>query len=433
MANRNKPISAAALRRQEAGAALAQHIDWRKWPQTRQIDYMFSFGSPNTLYQALGVNSELAQLYAACVVGISPAEQQNMHAALKALARKRTGLLHRPELVLAVAALAERYFRQVRELASWTPKSSNAYKQLTSLVRHLFDRYGNIPDWLINAWTRLVLVEDGVNLPDLTLHLGQGQSLRSFRGLPVPLSKRLEHGMRQAPAGCTFREALRYAQLAARNALDWWGVVMESRLGRAPLVDDAFWLSVVDFFVAAPMVDPRHFGPVCDWIHQKRSVGIGVEPAQPGFSLKGRSMASVLVQTEQWHQGRARQHRQSGGEATAASTRWTGLPVADFVAGPVRIEQLTTFGQLLDEGRALQHCVATYLQSCRQGRCGIFSFTIEDARVLTLEVTADRTVVQVRGKHNRWMTPAERTWINQWLDQARLVLSRHVGEEVPLW
>ena len=433
MANRNKPIPAAVLRWQEAGAVLAQHIDWRKWPQWRQIDFMFSFGSPHALYQAVGVNSELAQLYAACVVGRSYAEGQNAHAALKALARKRTGLLHRQELILAVVALAERYARQVRELADWTPKSSNVYKQLTSLVRHLFDRYGNIPDWLIDAWTRPVLVEDGVNLPDLTLHLGQGQSLRSFRGLPVRLSKRLEHGMRQAPAGCTFREALRYAQLAARDALDWWGVVMESRLGRAPLLDDEFWLSVVDFFVAAPMVDPRHFGPVCDWIHQKRSVGIGAEPAQPGFSLKRRSMASVLAQTEQWHQGQARQRRQSGVLAAAPNTRWMGLPVADFAVGSVRIEQLTTFGQLQDESQALHHCVATYFNSCRQGRCGIFSLTVDGARALTLEVTADRTVVQVRGKHNRWMTPAELHCIHQWLDAARLVLSKHVHAEAQPW
>jgi len=429
MANRNKPIPAAVLRWQEAGAVLAQHIDWRKWPQTRQIDYMFSFPSPSALYHAVGVNSAPAQLYAACVVGRSYGESQSVYAALKALARKRTGLLQRQELVLAVAALAERYARQVRELASWNAKSNNVYRQLTSLVRHLFDRYGNTPEWLINAWTGTALVQDGVNLPDLTLHLGEGHSLRSFPGLPVRLSKRLEHGMRQAPAGCTFREALRYAQLAARDALDWWGVVMESRLGRAPLLDDEFWLTVVDFFVATPMVDPRHFGPVCDWIHQKRSVGIGDEPAQPGFTLKGRTMASVLAQTEQWHRTLGQQRRHSGGTATAPGTSWTGLPVADFADGPVRIEQLTTFGQLVDEGQALHHCVATYLGSCRQGRCGIFSMTVEGARVLTLEVAADRTVVQVRGKYNRWMTQAERAWITKWLDQARLVLSKHVRAE----
>ncbi|UOQ96908.1 PcfJ domain-containing protein [Hymenobacter sp. 5317J-9] len=387
---------------------------------------MFSFGSPHALYEALGVDSALAQLYAACVVGRTGAEEGNILGALRALASKRTGLLHRSELVQSVAALTERYAKRVREVADWKPKSNNVFRQLTSLVRHLFDPYGNTPEWLIESWTRPTLVEDGVNLPDLTVHLGQGHSLRSFPRLPVRLSKRLEHGMREAPAGCTFREALRYAQLAARDALAWWGPVMESRLGRAPLVDDAFWLSVVDFFVAAPMVDPCHFGPVCDWIHQKRSVGIGPEPAQPGFTLKGRSMASVLAHSEQWHRGSARERRQSGGTASP-DTSWGGLPVANFLAGPVRIEQLTTAGQLQEEGNAQRNCVATYLQSCRLGRCGIFSLTVDGTRGLTIEVTAHRTVVQVRGKYNRWMTPQEHIWMMQWLNEARLVLSKHVG------
>jgi hypothetical protein len=427
MANRNKPVSAETRRWQEAGAALSRHIDWRKWPLSRQIDFIFSFASPHQLYEAVGADSVLSQLYAICVAVLPAEVRPTVRLALQALATKRIGVLHRPELGMAVAALAERYTQRVREVTDWKPKSSNVYRQLTGLVQHLFDRYGNTPEWLIESWTRPTLVEDGVNLPDLTIHLGKGQSLRSFPGLPVALNKRLEHGMRQAPAGCTFREALRYAQLAARNALAWWGVVMESRLGRAPLVDDDFWLGVVDFFLATPMVDPRHFGPVCDWIHQKRSVGIGTELAQPGFSLKGRSMASVLAQTEAWHRGLTRQRRQSGEVVMPANTRWSGLLVANFMAGRVRIEQLTSYEQLVDEGRAMHHCVASYLQSCRKGHCGIFSFTVDGVRALTLEVTADRTVVQVRGKFNRWMSKKEHAWITQWLDQSRLVLSKHAG------
>lgn len=427
MANRNKPLSVEAYRRKQADAALARHVDWRNWPQSKQVDYLFSFGSPHALYEELGVDSALAQLYAACVVNCARAEQVNIRTALRALATKRTGLLHRPELAPNVAAITGRYARRVREIADWKPRSTNVFRQLASLVRHLFDRYANAPDWLIESWTRPVLAEDGVNLPDLTLHLGQGHSLRSFPRLPVPVGKQLERGMREAPAGCTFREALRYAQLAARDALAWWGVVMESRLGRAALVDDAFWLSVVDFFVASPMVDPLHFGPVCDWIHAKRSMGTGSEPAQPGFTLKGRSMAAVLAQAGQWRSGQDRMRRQSGGASQAGSSSWAGLPVADFQAGPVRIEQLTTAEQLQNEGNAQHNCVATYLQSCRLGRCGIFSLTVDGTRGLTIEVTANRTVVQVRGKYNRLMTMQERAWITQWLSEVRLVLSKYVG------
>jgi hypothetical protein len=52
---------------------------------------------------------------------------------------------------------------------------------------------------------------------------------------------------------------------------------------------------------------------------------------------------------------------------------------------------------------------------------------VAGTRGLTIEVTANRTVVQVRGKYNRWMTPQEHAYIIRWLSQARLVLSKHVG------
>ena len=97
----------------------------------------------------------------------------------------------------------------------------------------------------------------------------------------------------------------------------------------------------------------------------------------------------------------------------------------DYEAGNVRIVQLTTYGQLMNEGQALHHCVATYLSSCRLGRCAIFSLTAAGRHSLTLEVEANRTVVQVRGKHNRWMTDAEEICIKLWLDQARLVMSKY--------
>jgi hypothetical protein len=433
MSNRNKPLSYEAQRAEQAVAALARsrRVDWRKWTPARQIDYLFSLtGAPRQCYLLLGETTPLAKLYEACVYGQNGAERQRRQQVLLALAAKRTELLQRPEVSAAVAALATYYPRRRRELADWQPRSRNVYRQLESLVRHLFDEYGDVPDWLLNSWTAGRLHDGGVNIAELTLHLGSGQALRRFGGLPVPLTKKLEHHLRLAPAGCTFLEALRYAQLAARDALPWFGAVLESRMGRRIGPDDAFWLTVVDFFVAAPMVDPRHFGPVCDWIHQKRSVGIGDEPAQPGFSLKGRSMASVLAQTEQWHRQLAQTRRYGHGPTISLSTSWLGLPVPNFEGGgkknPVRISQLLTYGALLEEGRELHHCVASYLGSCRQGRCAIFGLTLNGLRAVTLEVVPGGVIVQARGKHNRPMDASERLWVQRWAAEARLTLSKHV-------
>ncbi|RAK70541.1 PcfJ domain-containing protein [Hymenobacter edaphi] len=433
MANRLKPLSYEAQRAQQAVAALTQarRTDWRKWAPSRQIDYLFSLtGEPRHCYNLLGEETPLAKLYEGCVYGQNGAERQRRQQVLLALAAKRTELLQRPEVSAAVAALTHYYPLRRRELADWQPRSRNVYRQLESLVRHLFDEYGDVPGWLLNSWTAGRLQDGGVNIAELTLHLGSGHALRRFQGLPVPLTKKLEHHLRLAPAGCTFLEALRYAQLAARDALAWFGAVLESRMGREIGPDDAFWLTVVDFFVAAPMVDPRHFGPVCDWIHEKRSVGIGDEPAQPGFSLKGRSMVSVLAQTEQWHRQLAQVRRYAPGPVIPLTTTWTPMPVPNFTnnskKNPVLITQLLTYGALLEEGRELHHCVASYLSSCRQGRCAIFGLTQAGLRAVTLEVAAGGVIVQARGKHNRPMDASERLWVQRWATDARLTISKHV-------
>ncbi|MFD1469629.1 PcfJ domain-containing protein [Hymenobacter caeli] len=411
MSNRNKPISAGAARTQRALIVLTGHANWRNWSPVRQIEFIFSAESTPDFYAQFARNSLLSELYAHCVAGRPADAQCRSKAFLLALASRRSALLERPDLAGALGALCTHYGSRQRELADWTPHRKNVHFQLESLVRHLFDRYGDVLAWVIGAWTAAPAAHPGFDLAALTVHLGRGQSLRSFGGLPVPLTKRLEHEMRQASAACTFLEAYRYAQLAVRDALEWFGVVLESRLGReGPGPDDDFWLGVVDLFRAAPLVDPRQLGPVCDWIHQKRSVGIGHERAQPGFSLKGRTVASLLAQTAAWHRrlARLRGHTHS---SLPFSTAWEGLAVPNFVGGDeggVRITQLTTFGELVEEGRTLQHCVASYVESCRRGRCGIFSLRINRRPVVTLEVLPQRLVVQARGRHNRGMAADER-------------------------
>jgi hypothetical protein len=429
MANRNKPLSDQALRAERAVAALEQHLNWQKWAPARQVQYLFELGPAPGQFTLAEQPSVLAQLHLHCVANRPYEVRQHIREFLLALAGQRTELLRRPELASALAALGANYHRRLRQLADWHPKTKNVHTQLESLVRHLFDQYGDVPAWVIGAWTARRTANLGLNLMQLTLHLGRGQSLRSFAGLPLPLTKRMEHEMRQAPAACTVLEALRYAQLAVRGCLDWFGVVLESRLGREVVAaDDNFWLGVVDFFRAAPEADPRQFGPVCDWIHQKRTVGIGHELPQPGFSLKGRSLASILVQTAAWHRRLAQLHRH-GGKNLDFTTNWPGLPVPNYEGGDegrVRITQLTTFSQLVDEGRSLQHCVASYVELCRLGRCGIFALTLDGRPTITLEVSEEREVVQARGRHNRRMAADERHWVNRWVREAQLRITAYV-------
>lgn len=406
MANRNKPLSAQSRTALRAAAALAQHLPWQKWPPARRVAFIFSPNAAQVIGAQAEPHSALAQLHRHCVATRTSNEQGRIRHFLTQLLNCRTRLLDRPEQAPALAHLGLHYAHRVRELASWQPRSKNAFYQLDSLVRHLFDQFGDVPGWVLNGWGRAPAQPAGVDLTLLLLHLGRGQALRSFAGLPVPLTKRLEHGLRQAPAGCTLQEAYHYAQLAARDATEWLGVVLDSRLGREPIgPDDALWLAVLDLFRA--------------------------EPAQPNFSLRGRSLASLLAHTARWHWlGPARRNPRFQQLLAAV---WPGLPVPDFAGGAgewVRIRQLRSYPELLDEGRHMHHCVASYVRQCQRGRRGIYSLTFNGGRMLTLEVTPDYQLVQARGKYNRRPTPTERHWLAHWLREERLTAAEYVWEHV---
>ncbi|TGE28160.1 PcfJ domain-containing protein [Hymenobacter metallicola] len=431
MSNRHKPVPYSLWEAQQARIVLAasKRLNWRRWTLPEQVEHLLSLYGPLPLIEArLGEQSALTAFYRHCLHEKQGPWRDQCAGLLRGLAQKRTELLWRPELAPALAAVAKCMPHRCRQLADWHPRSRNPFRQLESLVRHLFDQYGDVPAWLINSWTAGRL-HDGLDVAALTVHLGRGEALRTFPGLPVPLSRKTEHYLRLAPAGYTFLHALRYAQLAARDQLGWLGPVLDSRLGRCLGRDDEFWLRVVDFFAAAPMVDPYQLGPVCDWIHQKRTVGLGDEQAQPGFSLKGRSMHSLLAHTAQWHQHLSQAARRPPEPSLTLSTSWEPLPVPDFAGGgkfPVRITQLRTYGELLTEGRSLRHCVASYLDACRRGRSGIFSLTLNGTRTVTLEVQANRTVVQARGLFNRRPNDEEALWVQRWAAHNRLLVPRHL-------
>jgi hypothetical protein len=397
----------------------------------RQLDFIFSAEAPAYIGSRIETGTALAELYQWAVAAWPYDVQNRIRNCFRQLAAYSTTLFTRTELALGLAHVGLHYNHRVRELAGWQPPSKNPFRQLDSLVRHLFDRYGDVPAWVLHRWGRLPDPRNGVCLSELAVHLGGGGALRAFRGLPVALSKRQEHLMRQAPAGCTFHEAYRYAQVAERDAAEYLGVALDSRLGReAPGPDDALWLQVLDLFRAEPEVDAWQFGPVCDWIHFRRRVGTPAEPAQPGFSVRGRSLASLLAHTARWHRWLG--HAQTSPHyLKLLEQHWAGLPVPGFVGGEgewVRIQQLLNYPSLLEEGQQMRHCVASYVHQCTKGRAGIYSLTFNGARMLTLQLAPDRGLVQVRGKHNRRPSAEERGWVLRWLQENHLTAPDYVWQ-----
>lgn len=336
----------------------------------------------------------------------------------------------------ALLRLNDRHRQWIRPLEAWRPGSHNPQRQFSSLVRHLLTRYP-VPYFMDSAWFRRE--KGSYRLRDWFLHIGAGKNIRTAK-TPLPLTKRMAHHFAEAPRHYSIEQALRWGQV---HALGGDQRLTEAILG-TPIAGsfehDAFWQTVLRFFIANPLLDRKQVGPIVDFIlYQKfetREVVVGpgeVElqaPPQPNLTMRGRTPESLLRQVEDWH-------RELGRSAAAEGVYFkrSGFKAFERKAGRSgentwRIRELLSGAELVAEGRALKHCVASYARSCASGECSIW--TMEEhtpTRVhkrLTVEVSAHGMIVESRGRQNRLPTAAEYGILQDWAREADLTISNFI-------
>ena len=257
-------------------------------------------------------------------------------------------------------------------------------------------------------------------------------------------TKAMAHLFGQAPHHFTAIAALRWAQVRGLGGKDQLArAVLATRLGKA-LENEDFWESVLLFFVNHPSLELAQVGPVVDFLqHQKFESKEGVSsegiygkqpPPRPDYSMKGRTVASILREVEEWH-------KQLGQDTNQPSLSWRHSPFKDFrlvegseALGNMRawtITELLNSRALFLEGQAMRHCVATYAERLRRRRTSVWSMQVENQkgrhRVLTIEVDlTTRTVCQARRKCNRLPQPNEREVIERWAGQQGLRVAESV-------
>ena len=211
------------------------------------------------------------------------------------------------------------------------------------------------------------------------------------------------------------------------------------------------------------MLDYDYIGPIVDFVYARkfqhreaaneRSHAVALPPPDPDFTMKGRKARPLLQQVDRWH-------AQLSTEKKSASATWSPSEIPPFEhleedreTGHLlrwTIRELLNRKETVEEGKAMRHCVASYVPSCVKGKKSIWSMQVEDAetgsrkRVLTIAVKNDtRSVVQARGRCNvmpgsaasvqkRRMAARERVL----LERGRALMhtwGRKVGIRVPLY
>ena len=340
---------------------------------------------------------------------------------------RRSRLLSDIQHIQGVVALVSHRASWKRPLNQWRPQKHNARRQFAALARYLLASY-DVPLFMDSVW-----YSKNKKYQSWFIHVGSGCNIRTAEALPVTLTKKMAHHYLQAPGHYTVLMAIRWAQVRSLDGdARLCDEVVATHLGRR-FKDDDFWMNVIRFFVGNPMLDRCHVHPIIDYIWNEKYVEQheydangrlhNTGPAQPNFTMRGRTADSLLAQVEAWHR------RLGVATHTAGDSRWSRWMDEDykFVEGNTNagkgrvwsIRELLSSRELVAEGRKQKHCVASYASSCSSGMSAIYTMDMSDCdgehKVLTIEVhRKHRTVCQVRGKRNRLPTKAESLVLERW-------------------
>ncbi len=337
----------------------------------------------------------------------------------------------------AIANLARHHRDHVRPALTWAGGDGSIHELVRSLALHTLAVY-QVPPVLSSVWF-------GDDSPAARaerrwyVEHARGCSIRAIDGLPMAMTRRMERTFLTSPPHLPVRAALRRAEILA---LGGQPALVDSILATdlaADLSHGEFWRTVMHFLVNHwSELRPTDVPPLIDFLYAVRirpleiatADGVVLQPPpEPDFSIAGRSPRSLARMVADWHGDLARM-RDTG--RTWPRSGLKGLVVREEPAGERTdtvqwsLVELLHSTALLAEGRALQHCVATYETLCVYRHSSIWSLRRQvgdaPARPLyTVEVNPrTRAIVQIRGHRNRPATGQPLRIVSMWAAAERL-------------
>ena len=359
-------------------------------------------------------------------------------------ARNRAGrLLHAPVVdghhpgVEALVNLSRFGWAHVRAVADWPGTSGSWRPAVCSFAQHLIGKY-TVPAFLAASWYATHDPFGEKKREWFVAHAG-GATFRSL-DLPLDMTRKMEHIFLRSRDHLAIEHAMRRAELLALGAPDELVREVLATTAASDLGHSAFWRTVWRFLIAnVDAVDLAQVGPLIDFIQAIRHERVAVEtpggivlrdPPQPSFSMKGRTVQSMLRLMRNWHRGLGLANGGLFWTPSPLQSMMIEEPSQDPSAPPSvwRLMELTNGAQLRTEGTALHHCVASYADRCWRGTSRIWALRVhrgEKVRhVLTVEVDLKRrAVVQARGWRNRVPSGKPLRLLHDWSCRERLRLA----------
>lgn len=313
----------------------------------------------------------------------------------------------------------------LRRADTYQPKTYNEGRRIIGLINHVYSRYP--APWFLYRCALTDAAEEDIygrctyadkkaeqrrkRDQEWLVAVLQGKSL--FKAAKSHMTRMEAHHFLLAPTNFTVEEALLYARAAAAGVPhaflpslvgDFGNEWLLRRIG-ARLHDLLRFLAE-----ALPQMGPRERIEVRDYLVH------ALEDKK--FSLKGRTLRSVLNLCEEWH-------KENYFSGTCRYMEWPQRykPKQLQLAGEwVEIVELTNTRLLSEEGRTQLHCVFSYGEYCMDGTSAIVSFRWlghskgnKSTRRVTAEISPERKeLVQLRGRANSLPSQQQLRVIKEW-------------------
>ncbi len=256
------------------------------------------------------------------------------------------------------------------------------------------------------------------------VHILRGESIRSFPGLPFPVSKAMA-----GVFGTYIPKRMEGLNtLLATIALIVKGI--EADRARNYLQSVVRLQEWELLFAVIPILSQKGFGPnefreVWDYLlslsDSERS-NLNLTKIKPDVLRRKISLWHLELGSEKY-----RFNPKPLPSAKIVSKTYTHPTLRR-----IRFQQLRTEREVFREGLIQEHCVFSYLHDLRKSRSFLFSMaTVAESPhaenpvwnpVLTIEIV-DKSIVQVRGKNNRDPSPEEWDWIHKWRVDRNLTIN----------
>lgn len=372
--------------------------------------------------------------------------EQAMQFAVGSPAVQGPGSYHRVRhLLLLVAEQAPRLLEQDAVMATvavvvtsrvghrepWRHRAKGLRAALRAFVAHAFGPYP-VPVFLVDSLLdgRTFLREDDLVQLQLIDLMARGRSLyREARGVHLPgtLTRRMCHIVATTPAVMDVVAAVRRAQVLGSGGDEGLAREVIAGIDRfGDPVQEARWAETILWFCQQDALDRTQVAPLCDYLATRFD-------ESGDFRVTGRSSRRLLEEMERWHRGLA-----VIGAVRVGSFGPSGFSDLRIICPRARpgrrmareiwtVTELEAAIDLVEEGRAQRHCVASLAQHALTGKRSYWSLRLDGRRCVTIEVdNRRRLVMQVRGRYNRFPTDKEWSIVQEWVQVNGLQVPPHV-------